>query len=68
MELNGNPNKQNALGETPLHLVCQGDSTRTLANFERRILCMNLILQWHAEEEKVDLTCVDSVRYFISSI
>lgn len=61
-ELNGNPNKQNALGETPLHLVCQGDITRCIANLERRAACLNLLLQWHTAEEKLDLACEDFVR------
>ncbi|XP_035231487.1 ankyrin repeat and IBR domain-containing protein 1-like, partial [Stegodyphus dumicola] len=61
-ELKGNPNKQNAVGETPLHLVCQGDLTRNMVNQERRALCLNLILQWRSSdnEEKVNLTSLDS--------
>lgn len=65
-ELNGNPNKQNALGETPLHLVCQGDEIRImcLANRERRAQCLNLLLQWHTDNEKCNLASVDSVSKF----
>lgn len=62
-ELNGNPNKQNALEETPLHLVCRGDSTRNAAIVERRVQCLNLILQWRSAEEKVNLSCIDFVSY-----
>ncbi|GFV41419.1 ankyrin repeat and IBR domain-containing protein 1 [Trichonephila clavipes] len=59
-ELKGNPNKQNALGETPLHLVCQGDGNQ--ANQERRAACLNFLLQWrHSNSEnKLKLDSVDN--------
>lgn len=60
-ELNGNPNKQNALGETPLHLICQCDATRSVANLERRAQCLSSLLQWHTDDEKINLACEDSV-------
>ncbi|GFT96564.1 ankyrin repeat and IBR domain-containing protein 1 [Nephila pilipes] len=63
-ELKGNPNKQNALGETPLHLVCQGDDcVKNQTNQERRAACLNLLLQWkhHSNsEKKLKLDCVDN--------
>ncbi|XP_015908622.2 ankyrin repeat and IBR domain-containing protein 1 isoform X1 [Parasteatoda tepidariorum] len=63
-KLQGNPNKQNASGESALHLVCQGDSPRSERK-ERRAICLNLMLQlsylaFVSSEDKLSLDCLDN--------
>lgn len=65
-KLEGNPNKQNASGESALHLVCQEDSPRNERK-ERRAICLNLMLQlsYHpfiSPGDKLSLDCLDNVR------
>ncbi|XP_055938301.1 ankyrin repeat and IBR domain-containing protein 1-like [Argiope bruennichi] len=62
-DLKGNPNKKNAVGETPLHLVCQVDDTRPPINQDKRAACLNLLLQWRHptnSEKKLKLDAVDN--------
>ena len=45
-ELFGNPNKQNSQNETALHLACQLPVNASPAVQDRKVACVQLILQW----------------------
>lgn len=45
-DLHGNPNKQNARNETALHLACKLSLNAPPSAQERRLACIQLILQW----------------------
>lgn len=45
-DLHGNPNKRNARNETALHLACKLALNAPPSAQERRLACVQLILQW----------------------
>ncbi|CAH0550556.1 unnamed protein product [Brassicogethes aeneus] len=63
-DMNGNPNKKNALNENALHLACQLNQM-SFSAYERRAACVQFLLYWrgaalnNGEREKVDLAAQD---------
>ena len=64
----GNPNKQNSQNETALHLACQLPENASPSIQDRKLACVQLILQWKGgftlhvgETEVADLKVQDVV-------
>jgi len=45
-DLFGNPNKRNSCNETALHLACQLALNASPSAYDRKVACVQLILQW----------------------
>lgn len=60
-ELHGNPNKKNARNETSLHLACNLSLNAPPSAQDRRLACVQLILQWKGGFETTSGTyeCAD---------
>lgn len=64
-DLDGNPNKRNALGQTALHSVCNVRHQKSPSNLERRAYSVMLLLSWrgsvqhHGERERADVNAKD---------
>lgn len=69
-DLYGNPNKRNARNETALHLACKLSLNAPPSAQDRRLACVQLILQWKGgfdvtsgTIEQADLKAQDMVEY-----
>lgn len=69
-DLYGNPNKQNAKNETALHLACKLPLNTPPSSQDRRLACVQLILQWKGvfdasigNTEIANLQAQDAVGY-----
>lgn len=68
-ELSGNPNKKNSNGQTGLHALFHGGSTRQNAALDTKLRaeCLSLLLAWEGlplpsgEAERVNLNAIDAV-------
>lgn len=74
-DLHGNPNKKNARNETALHLACKLSPHAPPSAQDRRLACVQLILQWkggpesssgtveHADLKSQDIVRLMNLRY-----
>lgn len=67
----GNPNKQNSLDQTALHMLMATSSGTIQVVDEKRLDCLHMLLKWrgiavtHGMGEKLNLDATDHVRFLI---